>query len=88
MTREHPFFYPGASTSVMFCEGTGSGLVQTSSEASQLTATQPTLGVPSTNAERDVSAIRPVQGPGAGTATQPPQAPGAGPEVLPTGYET
>ena len=44
VTREHPFFDPGASTSVMFTEGTGSGLVQTSSEATQLTATQPSWG--------------------------------------------
>ena len=27
--REHPFFDPGASTSVMFAESTGSGLAQT-----------------------------------------------------------
>ena len=37
--REHPFFDPGASTSVM-SEGTGLN------EATQLTATQPPLGVP------------------------------------------
>ena len=101
--REHPFFDPGASTSVMFAESTGSGFAQTTSESSQLTATQPPLGVPGTSAVRDVSgsATRPVQGPGtsdvatqplqapgAGTATQPPQAPGAGPEVLPTGTES
>ena len=60
MPREHPFFDPGASTSVMVTDSTGSG------EATQLTATQPPLGVPSTNAVRDVSesATRPVQGPG------------------------
>ena len=95
--REHPFFDPGASTSVMFSEGT-------SDVATQLTATQPPLGVPGTQAvkEGNESATHPVQGPGtsetvatqpllvpgAGTATQPPQAPGAGPEVLPSGYET
>ena len=95
--REHPFFDPGASTSVMFSEGT-------SDVATQLTATQPPLGVPGTQAVKEVtkSATHPVQGPGtsetvatqpllvpgAGTATQPPQAPGAGPEVLPSGYET
>ena len=95
--REHPFFDPGASTSVMFSEGTGD-------VATQLTATQPPLGVPGTQAVKEVteSATHPVQGPGtsetvatqpllvpgAGTATQPPQAPGAGPEVLPSGYET
>ena len=101
--REHPFFEPGASTSVMFAESTGSGLAQTTSVSSQLTATQPPLGVPDTSAVRDEngSATRPVQGPGtsdvatqpvqapgAGTATQPPQAPGAGAEVLPTGIES
>ena len=95
--REHPFFDPGASTSIMVTESTGS------SEAMQLTATQPPMGVPSTNAVRDVSesATRPVQGPctsdvatqhlqapGAGMATQPTQVPGAGPEVLPSGCET
>ena len=106
-TREHPFFDPGASSRVMstglVTEGTSSSLVQTTSEAAQLTATQPLLGVPGTNAVQDVSksATRPVQGPGtsdvatqplqapgAGTATQPTQAPGAGPEVLPTSYDT
>ena len=95
--REHPFFDPGASTSVMSSEGTGD-------VAMQLTATQPPLGVPGTEAERDgvESATHPVQGPGtstvlatqpllvpgAGTATQPSQAPGAGPEILPAGVET
>ena len=95
--REHPFFDPGASTSVMSSEGTGD-------VATQLTATQPPLGVPGTEAGRDgvESATHPVQGPGtsevlatqpllvpgAGTATQPAQAPGAGPEVLPAGAET
>ena len=96
--REHPFFDLGASTSVMFSEGTGS------CESTQLTATQPPLGVTGTQAVRDEneSATRPVQCPGtsevlatqpllvpgAGTATQPSQAPGAGPEVLPSGCET
>ena len=103
VTREHPFFDLGASSSVvssdLVTEGTGPSLVQTTGIAVQLSATQPLLGVPGTNAMQDVSksAIRPVQGPGtsdvatqplqapgAGTATQPPQAPGAGPEVLPT----
>ena len=91
VTREHPFFDPGASTSVMFAESTGSGLAQTASESTQLMATQPPLGVPSTSAVRDVSgsATRPVQGPGTSdVATQPLQAPGAGPEVLPTGNES
>ena len=94
--REHPFFDPGASTSVM-SEGTGLN------ESTQLTATQPPLGVPGTLSVEDVgeSATRPVLGPGtsdviatqpllvpgAGTATQPSQAPGAGPEVLPSGSE-
>ena len=43
-------------------EGTTSSLVQTTGEAAQLTATQPPLGVPGTNALRDVngSATRPV----------------------------
>ena len=107
VTREHPFFDPGASTSVvsagLVTKGTGPTLVQTTSEAAQLSATQPPLGVPGTNAVQDVckSATRPVQGsgtsdiatqplqaPGAGTATQPPQAPGADPEVLPTSNDT
>ena len=95
--REHPFFDPGASTSVLSSEGTGD-------VATQLTATQSPLGVPGTEAERDgvESATHPVQGsgtstvlatqpllvPGAGTATQPSQAPGAGPEILPAGVET
>ena len=95
--REHPFFDPGASTSVMSSEGTGD-------VAMQLTATQPPLGVPGTEAGRDgvESATHPVQGPGASTvlatqpllvpgaetATQPTQAPGAGPEILPAGVET
>ena len=95
--REHPFFDPGASTSVMSSEGTDD-------VATQLMATQPPLGVPGTEAERDgvESATHPVQGPGtstvlatqpllvpgAGTATQPSQAPGAGPEILPASVET
>ena len=84
VTREHPFFDSGASSSVMSTclntEGIGSSLVQTTSEAVQSTATQPPLGVPGTNAVRDVSksATRPVQGPGTSdVATQPLQAPGA-----------
>ena len=83
--REHPFFDPGASTSVMSSEGTGN-------VATQLTATQPPLGVPGTEAERDgvESATHPVQGPGTSTvlATQPLLVPGAGPEILPAGVET
>ena len=62
--REHLFFEPGASTSV----------------SSQLTATQPPLGVPGTSAVRveNGSATRPVQGPGTSdVATQPLQAPGS-----------
>ena len=84
VTREHPFFDLGASSSVMcnglVTEGTGSSLVQTTGEAAQSSATQPPLGVPGTNAVRDVSksATRPVQGPGTSdVATQPLQAPGA-----------
>ena len=103
VTREHPFFDPGASSIVMstgmVTEGTGSSLVQTTGEAAQSTATQPPLGVPGTNAVRDVSksathpvqgpgtsdvATQPLQAPGAEIATQPSQAPGAGPKVLPT----
>ena len=99
VTREHPFFDPGSSSSVMstglVTEGTGSSLVQTTSEAAQSTATQPPLGVP----VRDVSksATRPVQGPGtsdvatqplqvhsAEIATQPLQAPAAGTTTQPT----
>ena len=95
--REHPFFDPGASTSVMYSEGTGD-------VATQLTATQPPLGIPGTQAVRDGdgSATQTVQGPGTsevvatqpllvpsvGTATQPSQAPGAGPETLPAGCKT
>ena len=57
--REHPFFDLGASTSVMSSEGTGD-------VATQLTATQPPLGVPGTEARKDgvESATHPVQGPG------------------------
>ena len=83
VTREHPFD-PGAFSSVvsagLVTEGTGPSLVQTTGEAAQLSATQPPLGVPGTNAVQDVSksATRPVQGPGASdVATQPLQAPGA-----------
>ena len=58
----------------MFAEGTGSGLAQTASESTQLTATQPPLGVPGMSAVRDLSgsATRPVQGPGTSdVASQP-----------------
>ena len=61
-------------------EGTGPSLVQTTGKAAKLSATQPPLGVPGTNAVQDVckSAIRPIQGPGTSdVATQPLQAPGA-----------
>ena len=48
VTREHPFFDPGASSSVMSAglvtEGTGPSLVQTTGQAAQLSATQPPLG--------------------------------------------
>ena len=70
VTREHHFFDPDASSSVMSAglvtEGTGPSLVQTTGEAAQLTATQPPLGVPGTIAVQDVSksATRPVKGPG------------------------
>ena len=57
--REHPFFDPGASTSVMFAENTGSGLAQTTSVSSQLKATQPPLGVPGTSAVRDENGVLP-----------------------------
>ena len=84
VTREHPFFEPGASSSVgsalLITEGASPSLVQTTGEAAQLSATQPPLGVPGTNAVQDVckSATRPVQGPGTSdVATQPSQAPGA-----------
>ena len=79
--REHPFFDPGASTSVMSSEGTDD-------VATQLTATQPPLGVPGTEAERDgvESATHPVQGPGTSTvlATQPLLVPGAGTATQPS----
>ena len=58
VTREHPFFDPGASSSAvsagLVTEGTGPSLVQTTGEAAQLSATQPPLGVPGTNAVQDV----------------------------------
>ena len=85
--REHPFFDPGASRSVMSSEGTGD-------VATQLTATQLPLGVPGTEAGRDgvESATHPVQGPGTSAvlATQPLLVPGAGTatQVLPAGVET
>ena len=96
--REHPFFDPSACTGVMFAESTGSGLAQTASEFSQLTATQPPLGVPATSAVRDGNgsathpvqspgtsdvATQPLQAPGAELATQPLQAPGAGTATQP-----
>ena len=90
VTREHPFFDLGASSSVMstglVTKGTSSSLVQTTGEAAQSTATQPPLGVPGTNGVRDEkSATRPVQGPGTSdVATQPLQAPGAGTTTQPT----
>ena len=84
VTREHPFFDPGASSSVVSSDlvtvGTGPSLVQTTGIAVQLSATQPPLGFPGMNAVQDVSksATRPVQGPGtSNVATQPLQAPGA-----------
>ena len=102
VTREHPFFDPGASSSVvssdLVTEGAGPNLVQTTSIAVQLSATQPPLGVPGTNAVQDVSksathpvqgpgtsdvATQPLQAPGAKTATQPLQAPGAGTATQP-----
>ena len=102
VTREHPFFDLGASSSVvssdLVTEGTGPNLVQTTGIVVQLSATQPPLGVPGTNAVQDVSksATRPLQGPGtsdvatqplqapsAETATQPLQAPGAGTATQP-----
>ena len=99
VTREHPFFDPGASSSVMspslVTEGTGPTLVQTTGEPALLIATHPVQG-PGTS---DVAtqplqapgaeiATQSLQAPGAGTANQPPQAPGAGPEVLPTGIDS
>ena len=54
VTREHPFFDLGASSSVgstvLVTEGAGPSLVQTTGEAAQLSVTQPPLGVPGTNA--------------------------------------
>ena len=82
----------------MFAESTGSSFAQTASESTQLTATQPPLGVPGMSAVRDVSgsATRPVQGrgtsdvatqhlqaPSAELATQPLQAPSAGTATQP-----
>ena len=90
VTREHPFFDPGAFSSVVFSglvtEGTGPSLVQTTGIVVQLSATQPPLEVPGMKAVQDVSksATRPVQGPGTSdVATQPLQAPGAGTATQP-----
>ena len=84
VTREHPFFDPGASSSVvsagLVTEDTGLTLVQTTDKAVQLSATQPLLEVPGMKAEQDVSkcATHPVQGPGTSdVAIRPLQAPGA-----------
>ena len=84
VTREHPFFDLGASSSVvsagLVTEGTSPSLVQTTGKAVQLSATQPPLEVPGTKAVQDVSksATRPVQDSGTSdVATQPLQAPGA-----------
>ena len=84
VTREHPFFDPGASSSVvssgLVTEGTGPSLIQTTGIAFQLSATQPPLELPGTKAVQDVSksATCPVQGPGTSdVATQHLQAPGA-----------
>ena len=95
VARKHPFFDPGESSSVMstglVTEGTSFSLIQITGEAAQLSAIQPPLGVPGTNAVQDVckSATRPVQGPGTSdVATQPSQAPDADPEVLPTGIDS
>ena len=53
VTREHLFFDPGASSSVvstgLVTEGTGPSLVKTTGEAAQMSATRPLLGVPGTN---------------------------------------
>ena len=99
VTREHPFFNLGAASSVGSTEGAGPSLVQTTGEVAQLSATQPPLGVPGTNAVQEVrkSATHPVQGPGtsdvatqhsqapgAELATQPLQAPSAGTATQPT----
>ena len=70
VTRENPFFDPGASSSVvsagLVTEDTGPTLVQTTGKAVQLSAIQPPLEVPGMKAVQDVSkcATRPVQGPG------------------------
>ena len=84
VTRENPFFDPGASSSVvsagLVTEDTGPTLVQTTGKAVQLSATQPPLEVPGMKAVQDVSkcATRPVQGPGTSdVAIHPLQAPGA-----------
>ena len=86
-------------TAGLVTEGTGSSLVQTTSDATQSTATQPLLGVPGTVAVRDENksatrsvqgpgtsdvATQPLQAPGAEIATQPLQAPGAGKATQPT----
>ena len=71
--------------------GTGSSLVQTTSDPAVLTATQP-VQAPGTRGSVTAckSATSPVEGPGRSVvsqqnATQPVEAPGAGPEVLLTG---
>ena len=91
VTSDQPFFYPGASTrmmsSVLVTEVTGSSLVQTTSEATTLSATQPVEapGVRGYEAASK-SPTHPIDGPGMRVlATQPVEAPDAGPEVLLTG---
>ena len=90
VTSDHPFFDPGASSSVvsfgLVTEGTGPSLAQTTGEAAHLSATQPPLEGPGTKDVQDLSksATRPVQGPGTSdVATQPLQAPGAGTATQP-----
>ena len=62
VTREHPFFDLGVSSSVMstglVTEGTSSSLVQTTGEAAQLTATQTPLGDAVSDGSK--SATRPI----------------------------
>ena len=97
VTSEHPFFDPGASSSVvssgLVTEATGPSLVQTTGKAVQLSATQPPLELYRMSVRvlpalfrvlvtSDV-ATQPLQAPGAETATQPLQSPGVGTATQP-----
>ena len=87
VTSDHPFFYPGTSTSALSSGvtvgGAGSSLVQTTGDPAVLTATQP-VQAPSTRGSVTAckSATSSVEGPGMSVvsrmAPSPVEAPGAG----------